>query len=381
MGQTSRSETGRLRIGVDARELLGAATGVGRYLGELLRRWTERPDRDRRLFILYSPEPLPLPLPGGAVEYRVIGPAGDQKHGTWWEQIHLRRAVAADRPDAFFAPAYTAPLLSGIPLALTIHDIAFEAHPEWFRFRERTRRRFLTRRCAKRAAVIFTDSAFSQSEIGRHYGLDASRIHVLPPGIAPRHRQSPSESQPTAREKVVLYVGSIFNRRRVPDLIAAFALVVRDLPDARLVIVGDNRSWPPLSLAEIADSHGVAANVSMRTYVPDAELAALYTRASVFAFLSEYEGFGLTPLEALAAGVPIVVLDTRVAREVYGDAARYVQAGDIRATAEALARILRDPASAEPLMHHAPAVLARYSWDRCASATLDGIEGIVRREP
>jgi glycosyltransferase involved in cell wall biosynthesis len=381
MGETSRSEAGRLRIGVDARELLGAATGVGRYLGELLLRWAERYDRDCRLFILYAPEPLPLPLPDNAVEYRVLGQEGGQGRGTWWEQIHLRRAVVADRPDVFFAPAYTAPLVSGIPLALTIHDVAFEAHPEWFRFRERTRRRWLTRRCAKRAAVIFTDSTFSQSEIRRHYGLDESRIRVIPPGIAPRHRQSSSGSQPMGREKLILYVGSIFNRRRVPDLIAAFALVVRDVPDARLVMVGDNRSWPPLSLAEIAASHSVAANVSIRTYVPDAELAALYARASVFAFLSEYEGFGLTPLEALAAGVPIVVLDTRVAREVYGDAARYVQAGDIRATADALARILRDPATAEPQMQHAPEVLARYSWDRCASATLDGIEGIVRREP
>jgi glycosyltransferase involved in cell wall biosynthesis len=98
----------------------------------------------------------------------------------------------------------------------------------------------------------------------------------------------------------------------------------------------------------------------------------------VFAFLSEYEGFGLTPLEALTAGVPIVVLDTPVAREVYGDAADYVGVGDIEAAANALRRFLDSPASAREQLSRAPAVLARYSWDRAADTTLQHIERIAR---
>jgi glycosyltransferase involved in cell wall biosynthesis len=380
MKEMSRSGSDRLRIGVDARELLGAATGVGRYLGELLLRWTSRSDRLCRQLMLYAPEPLPIRLPPDAVDYRVVRAGARPQRGTWWEQMHLRPAVASDRPDVFFAPAFTAPLVSGIPLALTIHDIAFEAHPEWFRLRERTRRRWLTRRSAQRAGVIFTDSAFSRSEILKHYRLDPSRIRVIPPGLAPRHDEPLRKSHPTASERLVLYVGSIFNRRRLPDLIAAFAVVTRDMPDAQLAIVGDDRSWPPLSLTDVAAAHGVSSRVSIRAYVSDEEVAALYARASVFAFLSEYEGFGLTPLEALAAGVPIVVLDTPVAREVYGDAAHYVAPGDVRGTAGTLTRLLRDPGSATAVMQHAPDVLARYSWDTCASATLDGIEGIARRQ-
>ena len=85
--------------------------------------------------------------------------------GTWWEQTHLRRAVRGDALDVFFAPAYTAPLGIAVPLALTIHDISFVAHPEWFRWREGLRRRWLTRRAAHAAAVVFTDSQFSRSEI------------------------------------------------------------------------------------------------------------------------------------------------------------------------------------------------------------------------
>ena len=95
-----------LRIGVDARELIGDTTGVGRYLGELMRRWTMRSDSGRRCFILYTPSALTLSFPPGTAEQRVAG----RGTGTWWEQTTLRRAVNADRPDVFFAPAYTAPL-------------------------------------------------------------------------------------------------------------------------------------------------------------------------------------------------------------------------------------------------------------------------------
>ena len=366
-----------LRIGVDARELLGAATGVGRYLGELLRRWTANQAAARR-FLLYSPEPLAIQLPGDAVERRVVAAGARPGRGTWWEQMHLRRAVAADRPDVFFAPAYTAPRLGGIPLALTIHDISFVAHPEWFRVREGMRRRWLTRRSAETAAVIFTDSEFSRSEIERHFHIERSRVHVIPPGLAPRHDRLGAERPRTGRP-IVLYVGSIFNRRRVPDLIAAFAHVAREIPEARLVIVGEDRSWPAQSLPDVALAHGVEARVDLRSYVSDDELGAVYRSASVFAFLSEYEGFGLTPLEALAAGLPIVVLDTPVAREVYGDAAFYVPPGDIRTTGEVLTRVLRNPAEGSAALAHAPAVLARYSWDRCAAQTLAHIERIARR--
>ncbi len=360
-----------LRIGVDARELLGDATGVGRYLGELMRRWTTRADSDSRRFVLYAPEPLPLALPQGTAELRVVG----RGTGTWWEQTALRRAVTSDRLDLFFAPAYTAPLGIGVPFAVTIHDISFIAHPEWFRPRERLRRRWLTGRAAAKASVVFTDSEFSRRELETRLHVDPGRIRVIPPGVS---TVASRQSRAASREPLVLYVGSLFNRRRVPDLIAAFARATSDMPSARLVIVGADRTWPPQDLRAAAVACGVAAKIDLRNYVPDAELADLYARASVFGFLSEYEGFGLTPLEALAAGVPIVVLDTPIAREVYGGAAEYVAAGDTAGTAAALGKFLTSRASADAQLAIAPGVLARYSWDRAAEETLEELEGISR---
>jgi glycosyltransferase involved in cell wall biosynthesis len=165
----------------------------------------------------------------------------------------------------------------------------------------------------------------------------------------------------------------------LPDLIAAFAEATTDLSDARLAIVGDDRTWPPQDLLAIARAHRVYEKTMFHRYVTDEELVDLYSRASVFAFLSEYEGFGLTPLEALSAGVPPVVLNTAVAREVYGNAAIFVERGDIAATARALRQLLTQPGSAAAVLQAAPAVLARYSWDGAADETLAHIERISRR--
>jgi glycosyltransferase involved in cell wall biosynthesis len=355
-----------IRIGIDARELLGQTTGVGRYLAELLRRWTARPDAAARRFILYSPEPLHETFIQGVDAHVAQG-----GRGTWWEQTTLGSAIRRDKPDVFFAPAYTAPLGLRMPFAVTIHDISFIAHPEWFRPREQWRRRMLTTHAARRASVVFTDSEFSRSEIEAHLRVPVERLRVIPPGVAHAHRI------PTSRAPLVLFVGSLFNRRRLPDLIAAFARATAQLPDARLVIVGADRTWPAQDLRAEAESLGISETTQIVDYVDDTALADLYARASVFAFFSEYEGFGLTPLEALAAGVPIVVVDTPVAREVYGESAAYVPRGDIEAAAAALKRFLQSPDAAGDRLAHAPAVLARYSWDRAAEDTLRHIEGIA----
>jgi glycosyltransferase involved in cell wall biosynthesis len=365
-------------IGIDARELLGETTGVGRYLGELLRRWIVRPDAETRQFLLYTPEPLAFmrTVPEGAAVREVVVGSG---RGTWWEQTHLRRAVRASPPDVFFASAYTAPLALGVPLAVAIHDVSFAAAPHWFRPRESARRRLLTRQAARAADVIFTISEFSRHEIVDRLGVPPDRIRVTYPSVTPRPPGRPGGSD-GGGDPFVLFVGSIFNRRRLPSTISAFAAATARRPETRLVIAGADRSYPALDLPGLAADAGVAARVDVKHYVTEAELDDLYARASVFVFLSEYEGFGLTPLEALSADVPIVVLDTSVAREVYGDAAWYVPPEtDVVSAAEAIRTLLEDKDSRARFLAHAPGVLARYSWDAAADATLAEIEAIVRR--
>jgi len=354
-----------MRVAIDARELCGRPTGVGRYLTGLLDAWSTSEAARRHQWTLIAPAALE-----GSSRWAATVEVAGGSGGTMWEQTTLPRAVGAAQADVFFAPGYTAPLTVAAPLVLTIHDVSFFAHPEWFSFREGVRRRQLTAWSARRARAVITDTEFSKSEIKRFIGIDEKSLRVIPLGLAAR-----SDDRSDGRSPIVLYVGSLFQRRRVDRLIRAFDLVADRVPDARLEIVGENRTNPHVDFESIRAGCRHGDRVSIRSYVDDGALASLYNRASVFAFLSEYEGFGLTPLEALAAGVPPVLLDTPVARETCGAGARYVAPSasndDIAAT---IAELLSNADARQGVLRHRRDVLNRYDWPLAAAATLSVLE-------
>lgn len=366
-----------MTIAVDARELCGHRTGVGRYLQALLHEWASGPAAARHTWRLYAHDTPEVPE---AVRHavHVVPGAG----GTPWEQWHLARAVEADAPAVLFSPAYTMPCLVRCPRVVTIHDMSFAAHPEWFGWREGRRRRVLTRWSARHADRVLTISEFSRREILRWTGCAPDRVVVTPlgvPAVDPARRHSTAADSSAS----ILYVGSIFARRHVDALIAAFLRhVAPQHPTATLDIIGDNRLPAGVPLcAELATAPAdLRARVRLRSFVDDATLHEAYASASVFAFLSDYEGFGLTPLEAMAHGVVPVVLDTEISREVYGAAARRIAPGhrlvadlgaallDLLTSAEAR-RVLRDEASR---------TLARYRWSQTAASTLQVLEEVAR---
>jgi glycosyltransferase involved in cell wall biosynthesis len=298
--------------------------------------------------------------------------------GTWWEQTSLPRALTAARPDVVFAPAYTAPLAARQPLVLALHDVSFAAHPEWFTWREGLRRRVLSRLAARKARLVLTLTSFSRAEIERWLRIAPDKIRVISPATDAHPCLGGAPPDPGARsadgEPLILYVGSIFNRRHVPDLMAGFAALSARRPDVRLILVGENRTHPRQDLAALATELRITDRLTHIAWLDNAALQTLYGRARAFAFLSEYEGFGLTPLEALRAGVPVLVLDTPVAREVFGDAAEYVAAGDAAGISAALGRLVSDPVTRERLLNAGRRVLARYSWERTATETLAALE-------
>ncbi|MGE0445625.1 MAG: glycosyltransferase family 4 protein [Vicinamibacterales bacterium] len=335
-----------MRIAVDARELQGRPTGVGRFLSELLCAWKGLPDAQPHEFLLLAP---------------------DDGGGTAWEQFTLPRLIRESGADMLFAPAYTAPLRAGVPVVLVIHDVSFCAHPEWFSWREGARRRTITTLAARRARRVITVSEFSKREVVAHLGVDASKVDVVYHGLTRVASGSTTDVASGFSRKsgtTVLYVGSLFNRRHVPELIDGFARFNRT-GQFDLQIVGENRTSPHIPFTALPP------RVHLRSYVPDEELMRLYGQAAAFVFLSDYEGFGLTPLEAMGAGVPSIVLDTPVSREVYGDAAFYVPRPDPDLIAAALAEVTGDTATRQRLLAAAPSALARYSWDASARRVLE----------
>lgn len=354
-----------LHIGVDARELLGRPTGVGRFLKSVLHAWPEGADR----FTMYVPSYVPESV-------RALGPRFSwvelpaARAGTWWEQWHLPRQLRRDRPDVLFAPGYTAPLHSPCPTVLAIHDVSFFAHPEWFGWREGMRRRWITRRAAERAAAVLTVSEFSGHEINRWLEIPTDRIYVAPHG-APAV-DAAAEADRT--RPIVLFVGSLFNRRRLPEMIRGFAHAAKHVPDAELVMVGDNRTYPHLDPISLAREAGIADRVTWLDYVSDDELERAYRTAQLFVFLSDYEGFGLTPLEAIAHRLPPVLLDTPLSREAFAGVARLVPS-DPTAIGDALVELLTDAGRRRALVAAGIPWLARHSWSRSAAI----IRGVLAR--
>ena len=376
-----------LHIGIDARELAGHPTGVGKYLSGLLRAWAADAGLRHR-FTLFAPhentreasaDSHPASGTGHQClevpELSLLGPrftfAGEpttRGGGTWWEQAKLPGLAAKAGVDVWFSPGYTAPQLLRCPLVVAIHDVSFFAHPEWFGWREGLRRRWLTRASAHRAHSVVTISEFSAGEIVRRLRIPRDRITLAPPG-AP-HVALPVHG---ARQPIVLFVGSLFNRRRLPDMLHAFKLTVARVPEARLILVGDNRTHPRIDPLGMAATLGLSGQVEWRSYVCDEERDDLYDRAKVFLFLSEYEGFAMTPLEALAHGVPSVLLDTKLTREVYGRAAR-ISPGNAQSISDALVELLTDAGIHAQTMEAGRTLLATYSWASSAKIVLQALE-------
>lgn len=356
-----------MRIAIDARELTGHPTGVGRYLSELLREW-QAAGADRRHTLRLYATAAPTLVPAGLeADVRVVAGQG----GTRWEQWDFQRALGRDRPDVVFAPGYTAPLAAPAPTVVAIHDVSFFAHPEWFAWREGTRRRLLTAWSARRARLVLAPSAFSAAEIVRHTAVEPSRVRLVPLGVRP-----PATPPADARRPLVLFVGSLFQRRRIDVLIEAFARIAGTHPEARLEIVGANRTTPRVDFAAALAAHGLGDRAQLRDWVDDGTLDRLYREAAVFVFLSRYEGFGFTPLEAMAHGAVPIVLDTAVAREIYGAAAWRVPDGPGLAAdvARAMASLLDDAAVHARYRAEAAPLLAGYQWAETARRVLGCLE-------
>lgn len=361
-----------LSIGIDARELAGQPTGVGRYVAGVLQAWADEGLTHHVHLFLHAPPPawitaLPLHL--------TIHVLPAQVGGTWWEQTALPGAATRAGVDVLLSPAYTAPLRAPCPVVLIVHDVSFHAQPQGFRWREGLRRRWLTRASARRAAAVVTVSEFSAREIDRWLAVPRSKIILAPQG-APAWRGGPPAAD---REPLVLSVGTLFTRRHVPELLEAFAAVIPAVPGARLVLVGGNQTQPRIDPLAIATRLGIADRVTWHTWVSDADLDVLYARARAFAFLSDYEGFAMTPMEAAAHGVPSVLLDTDVAREVYGDGAIRVPLSN-EAIAAALTTLLTDNAVHARTVEAARERLPAYTWRHTADVVRGALESAAARK-
>ncbi|GAK51728.1 mannosyltransferase B [Candidatus Moduliflexus flocculans] len=364
-----------MKIGIDARSLFGTPTGVGRYVANILdhlrsldrentyRLYTDRPEAAFP-FAQANFQPTPLTLPVA------------QNYFTW---LHLRLPPELlRRPvDIFHFPFYTMPIIRNYKTIVTLHDITFEVHPEWYSWKGRVATRPFARYAACHADVILTDSNSSKQDILRYYHVADSKVTVIPLGVETRFaRIEDRERKEAIRAKyhvtwpqMVLYVGSIHTRRNIESLIRAFQHVCRTNQDVCLMLVG-KREYPYLDLPRLIDETGLREHIVCPGYVADDDLPILYNIADVFVYPSSYEGFGLPPLEAMACGTPVMTCNNTSLPEVVGDAAIFVDPLNIAEMADAMRLLLNDGSLRQNLSEKGIRRASAFSWKRTAQETL-----------
>ena len=367
----------RLRVGLDGRALASPAGGVRRYVRELVAA-LQRLDLPLDLIALGGQDGWPA-----GVERRAEPAHPPTNLG--WTAVGLWRAARAARLDVYHAPAYTAPPAGIHPIVLTIHDVSYERHPEWYPHRRDPIRRWFYRASARAATIVLTDSEFSQREIAAAYDLPLERIRVVPLGVSshftphaepntpvhPRTAPHPSHLSHLPHDTFLLHVGDIHPRRNLDvalEAVVTLRATVPELADVTLVLVGTDRG-EVTRLSERAARAGHPAALQVVGPVDDAALVAWYRRAAALVYPSLYEGFGLPMLEAMATGTPVIAADASTAGEVTGDAAVLVPATDARAWAEAIRGVLLDVGRRAELGHRGLSRAALFTWERTARAT------------
>jgi glycosyltransferase involved in cell wall biosynthesis len=355
-----------VRVAIDVRKIHDF--GIGTYVRNVVRELA-RLDQTNEYLLIGRPDDLDLANQLGPNFRLVVNRSGNYSLG---EQFSIPLLLRRERVDVFHAPHYVLPPLVGCPSVVTIHDCIHLMFPQYLPNRlAAAYARALMWNATHRSAHVLTVSEASKRDILRFFPIPPERITVAHNAIdADVGRLSTDEEIRRVRERFqlhapfVLYVGNIKPHKNVERLIEAFALVrTGPLADVKLLIIGDEISKYP-TLRRAVHQCKLHKHVRFLGFVDDRTLSALYRLATVFAFPSLYEGFGLPPLEAMASGTPVVTSNVSSLPEVVDDAAILVDPYDVAGIAHGIRRVLLDETLRADMRARGLARAAEYSWTR-----------------
>jgi glycosyltransferase involved in cell wall biosynthesis len=369
-----------MRFAVDAHAIGRHLTGNEVYIRSLLDAFGAHAQESEFIAYVSAQEAAPH-LPRG-VQVRRVAANPFLRLG-----FDLSTKIREDRPDLLHVQ-YTAPLACPVPVVVSVHDVSFLEHPEYFTRWRATQLQCTVRRTIKRAAKILTVSDFSRSAILKVYGdLDEDQVVVVPnagsPGFRPISRESAAA---VVRERFgiagrfVLSVGDLQPRKNQIGLIRAFARLVKAFPQLphTLLLVG-KETWFAERVRDAARTSGVGDRIRFTGFVSDADLLQLYNACDLFVFPSFYEGFGLPALEAMACGRAVTCSNTSALPEVVDGAAILFDPYSVEEMVRAMADLLRDSELRARTERLGLQRAAHFSWQKSAARTLDVYREVAER--
>lgn len=383
-----------MRIVVDARKI--ADYGIGTYIAELFGSCLELATEQSFVFLGTPPDEV-----GGDGEpvgdpHRGLGAgrlAGDRvrwvpcrsgKYGiaelftlSW----HARRLGA----DLLHVPHYVTPILAPCPVVVTVHDCIHLRFPQQLPGRTaRWYARLMMRHAVRSARRVVAVSSATCRDLVELAGADPRKIDVVHNGCDRFFFAAVGDDQLDAMrrryvlpDRFVLYVGNVKPHKNLERLVRAFARLAADDDELQLIVVGSELHRYP-SLNRLRHQLGLRRRVRFLGFLPRRDLRALYNLATVFAYPSLCEGFGLPPLEAMASGTPVVVSDVSSLPEVVGDAGRRVDPYDVGAIAQGLREVLDDRALGAELGKAGRRRASSFRWEDAARRVLEIYSEAVR---
>jgi len=373
-----------MRVGVNAYFSAHPQSGSGQYLLELARRLPQtRPDWQ---FVWYVPSGLRVPRELAPDAVGVPVPAGVR--GNWaklyFEQVAFARAAEQSDCDVLFVPYFGPPSRLQQRAVVTVHDTIPLLLPAYRRGALARTYSALIRANGRRCRLLLADSEWTRRDAVQLMRVRPERVRVAPLAAAESMRPVTDErllgrvrERYGLPERYLLFLVGADRRKRADVLLRAYAALRERSPEVpELVMAGrvPDRAGPAVfDLRRLVAASGLGERTRLLGAVDEEDKAAVYSAALAFVFPSEYEGFGLPPLEAMACGTPVVAANSTSVAEVCAGAALLVPPGDRGALTEALAEVVGDPGLREVLSRRGRERARAYTWERTARLAADAM--------
>ncbi len=383
-----------MKIGINSLFFQFLTNGSAQYLSYLVRALGEV-DRQNE-YILLGPQPLSQgsnsltsfpylikPVPGFAASNENVAKL-------IWEQYTGPAAARKAGVDIFHVPYFAPPYFPRTPTVVTIHDVIPLRLPLYRTGISVTAYMKLVARAAHKATLVIAISQHAKQDMIDALQLPAERIRVIYQAAGDEYRPVTDAAKlAEVRERYgvgsryILYLGGLDARKNVPQLVKAFAHVYRRLddPNLQLLIAGnpEKQSGPLFpDPRPVASDLGMSGQIVYR-FIEEEDKPAIYSGASVFVFPSLYEGFGLTPLEAMSCGTPVICSNRTSLPEVVGDAAISLNPDDTHAMVEAMCDVLTKSELRADLRARSLQRATRFNWRKTAAETVAAYEAAYKR--